>query len=176
MAKTTFLVLALGVAVFLPRAISFHEPRPGNPQMEAAFRDGLFLARFDAQHGREAHIASGRWSSDADRVLFIAGYRQGYHEFSSARSGTQSAPDEAELAGYKDGIADGLEQRRSARPFQPDKTDNYRSTGHGNPKLTSGSEEYGQHYRRAYSNGYQQGYYSVLEPEPRTVSQNSGSF
>ncbi len=87
MAKATIVVLVVVLAFVLPRAMTSSGPRPGNPQMEAAFRDGLFLAHFDAQHGRKAHIASGRWSSDADRALFIAGYRQGYDEFSKTRSG-----------------------------------------------------------------------------------------
>ena len=29
-------------------------------QTDAAFRDGLFLARLDAEHGRKPHLASGR--------------------------------------------------------------------------------------------------------------------
>jgi hypothetical protein len=43
-----------------------------------AFRDGLYLGRLDATSGREAHLSSGRWSRDHDRLSFAAGYRAGY--------------------------------------------------------------------------------------------------
>ena len=44
----------------------------------AAFRDGLHLGRFDARSGRSRHLSVGRWSSDANRVWFVAGYQAGY--------------------------------------------------------------------------------------------------
>ena len=50
---------------------------------DAAYRDGLYLGRLDAQAGRRPHPAIGRWSQDADRSLFRAGYNAGYTQASA---------------------------------------------------------------------------------------------
>ena len=47
-------------------------------QTRAAFRDGLYLGGRAAERGEEPHISEGRWSNQADRTLFAAGYQQGY--------------------------------------------------------------------------------------------------
>lgn len=44
----------------------------------AAYRDGLFLGRLDANQGRAAHLCVGRWSTASDRNSFAAGYEAGY--------------------------------------------------------------------------------------------------
>ncbi|HYA23957.1 MAG TPA: hypothetical protein VEF05_07340 [Terriglobales bacterium] len=44
----------------------------------AAYRDGLFLGRLDANQGRTAHLCVGRWSTASDRNSFAAGYEAGY--------------------------------------------------------------------------------------------------
>ena len=44
----------------------------------AAFRDGLYLGGFDAKTAQPAHLATGRWSRELDRVSFNAGYAVGY--------------------------------------------------------------------------------------------------
>jgi hypothetical protein len=48
------------------------------PHTDAAYRDGLFLGRFDARQGRSAHVCAGRWSTASDRNSFAAGYEAGY--------------------------------------------------------------------------------------------------
>ena len=45
---------------------------------DAAFRDGLYLGKLAAQAGAEPHVARGRWATPGDRVLFSAGYQEGY--------------------------------------------------------------------------------------------------
>jgi hypothetical protein len=47
---------------------------------KAAFRDGLYLGKFDASTGKEQHIAAGRWARSDDRLSFAAGYLQAYQE------------------------------------------------------------------------------------------------
>ena len=109
-------------------------------QADAAYRDGAYQAKIDVDSGRKAHVSSGRWSTEA-------------------RSG-KAEPSAAEVAGYRDGVADGSRHRRASQPFQLNKTDNYRRT------------ETGAGYRDAYSNGYQDGYYLPQESaELRTISQ-----
>ena len=44
----------------------------------AAFRDGLYLGRFDAVSRRARHLCVGRWSTDENRARFAAGYGAGY--------------------------------------------------------------------------------------------------
>lgn len=51
----------------------------------AAFRDGLYLGKLDAEQGRAEKIASGRWVQVRDRESFVSGYRQAYAEETTAR-------------------------------------------------------------------------------------------
>jgi hypothetical protein len=44
----------------------------------AAYRDGLYLGKRDAEQGRSEHISSGRWAQAQDRESFASGYRQAY--------------------------------------------------------------------------------------------------
>jgi hypothetical protein len=144
---------------------------------EAAFRDGVFQAKLDVQNGRKPRIASGRWSTNRDRGLFIAGYQQSYRDSSQSQSRTFTEPSAAELAGYRDGMHDGSEHRRTSQVFQFNKTDRYRTAGHGYLEINSDPNTYKQDYRLAYSNGYQQGYYSQQEPEQvevKTASDTTG--
>jgi len=60
----------------------------------AAYRDGLYLGKLDAQRRNDQHIAGGRWSTMADRSSFSEGYRQSYAQVSAERlngAGTQRA-------------------------------------------------------------------------------------
>src|SRR5258708_38776888 len=45
-------------------------------QTDAAFRDGLFLARLDAEHGRKPQPASGRRGNAGGRRSFVSAYPQ----------------------------------------------------------------------------------------------------
>lgn len=45
---------------------------------DGAYRDGLFLGRFDAEAGRNHRVCVGRWSSQPDRASFASGYEDGY--------------------------------------------------------------------------------------------------
>jgi len=45
---------------------------------DGAFRNGLYLGRFSAQHKLPRRPTIGRWSSLQDRSSFLAGYSRGY--------------------------------------------------------------------------------------------------
>ena len=44
----------------------------------APYRDGLYLGTLAAAGGGEPRVSSGRWSREADRASFTAGFQQGY--------------------------------------------------------------------------------------------------
>lgn len=48
------------------------------PGRDAAYRDGYYLGKRDAEQGRANHVAVGRWSSIEDRAQYRAGYDAGY--------------------------------------------------------------------------------------------------
>ena len=84
-----FSVLVFGAAVAVAAAwpVVNHAPASRNSDAaaiihatDAAYRDGLYLGRLDAQAGRPRHVAAGRWSQDADRSSFRAGYSAGYSQ------------------------------------------------------------------------------------------------
>jgi hypothetical protein len=136
-------------------------------EADAAYRDGSYQAKIDIAKGRKPHLASGRWSTDQDRASFIAGYEQTYKELADARATKLAEPSAAELAGFRDGVLDGTRHRKAAQPFQVNKTDNYRNVGYTEANA----------YRDAYSNGYQQGYYSQADSaDMKTISQTSSPF
>jgi hypothetical protein len=160
MAKQSPYVLTMGIAIGLLVGISVprsHVPIAAAAQaVDGAFRDGMFQAKLDLQNARKPLLMAGRWNADADRALFVAGYKQTYGEAAVA-SGKLVKADATELAGYADGIADGAAQRMAAQRFQADKTSNFRNGGQA-AELTRKSTL--SDYRRAYMNGYQVGYYS----------------
>ncbi len=45
---------------------------------DGAFRDGLFVGKFAAKHGRPQNPPIGRWSNERDRASFVDGYHRGY--------------------------------------------------------------------------------------------------
>jgi hypothetical protein len=177
--KTLLLVgIPLAMASLLGIAVSAHGPKStaGNVSQttDAAFRDGLFQAKLDVQRGKAPHLSSGRWSTFSDRALFIAGYQQGYREFSASQAGALPQPTVAQLAGYADGMADGAVDRRSSQPFQLGRAEKFKNAGQTSAAAT---EQYKQYYRRAYSDGYQQGYYAQPDQqELKAVGQTASPF
>ena len=135
-----------------------------NKQTDAAFRDGLFLARLDAEHGRKPHLTSGRWSTDADRRSFVSAYLQAYREMQGGAASEQLGSSHlAAHRGYRDGTTDGLQQRYRSGSFQANATENYQKADRGYSDSSGDLSEYKQAYREAYCNGYQQAYYSETE-------------
>jgi hypothetical protein len=157
------ILMTMGIAVGLLVGLSVRSPQADvhdRQAMDAAFRDGMFQAKLDVQSGRKPHVASGRWNTNADRALFIAGYQQGYREAFEAHAGRLPKPAAAEVAGYWDGISDGVAHRAGSHSFQPERTNNYLNAGQGSLHEHEDAVKYQREYRHAYLNGYQQGYYS----------------
>ena len=44
----------------------------------APYRDGLYLGKLAATRGGQSQISIGRWTTEADRASFKAGFQQGY--------------------------------------------------------------------------------------------------
>jgi hypothetical protein len=86
--KQIFLVAALCVSFASGILVegSAHKPKlaasEANQEVDAAFRDGVYQAKLDVQEGRRPRLLVGRWSTERDRALYIAGYQKGYREFS----------------------------------------------------------------------------------------------
>lgn len=130
-----------------------------NRANNAAFRDGLYVGKLDAAQGNRPHLSSGRWSADTDRRAYVIGYQKGYNQFLQTGTTAVPAPQMAELNGYRDGMTDGANDRRAARPFQLSKTDNFKNAVTDLVDVATDQERSRQAYRQAYANGYQEAYY-----------------
>jgi hypothetical protein len=176
----TIIVAGSATAIFAP--VAFHHSYAyvvagnGNNQANAAFRDGLFLARLDAERGRKPHLMSGRWSTEADRRLFVAAYLQAYREMRGDPTPEQLGSSQpAAKRGYRDGLADGLQQRDEAGAFRATTTENYRRADRGYSDSGGDLNQYKQAYREAYCNGYQLAYYGeTAQIETANVLRRSG--
>jgi len=160
-----FVIVIAGAAtaIFATGALHRSQVVAGNinKQTDAAFRDGLFLARLDAEHGRKPHLTSGRWSTDADRRSFVSAYLQAYREMRGGAASEELGPSPpAAQRGYRDGITDGLQQRYRFGFFRANATEKYQKADRGYSDSIGDRNEYKQAYREAYCNGYQQAYYS----------------
>ena len=159
------LTLTMGVIAGLVVGFTLRTPVQGThataEAMDAASRDGSYLAGLDVENARKPRLASGRWSSNSDRARFIAGYEEGYDQASDARFGGLPKADANEKAGYRQGLNDGAADSAGAQPFRPDKATLQYLRG-ADASLNGGENEvkYRQEYRYAYLNGYQEGYYS----------------
>jgi len=58
--------------------VSFDQSKESNPNTSAAYRDGLYLGKRDAEQSRTEHVTSGRWVQPRDKELFTSGYREAY--------------------------------------------------------------------------------------------------
>jgi hypothetical protein len=147
------------LASMLVAASVYHPSRDVGALMDAAFRDGLFLGRLDAEQGRKPQLSTGRWSTDSDRRLFVSGYVQAYGEVFRAAEDEPHAWQLAEQRGYRDGITDGVKQRRGSNRFQASASENYARADRGFSSRMGELTQYKQLYREAYCTGYQRGYY-----------------
>jgi hypothetical protein len=138
-------------------------------QTDGAFCDGVFQAQLDAESGKEPRIQSGRWSTNGDRALFIAGYQHEYRQFATDRPGRLRPLDAAELAGYRDGILDGERHHNLMQAFRVSQTEKYLNAGQ-DAGANAVSETYQRDYRLGYANGSQVGYYSEASKEESSIA------
>jgi len=157
----------LGIAVVLLLGGSPRTPRTGvvARETDGAFCDGKFQAKLDAANGNGPRIRSGRWATNRDRALFIAGYQQEYRQLAEGRPGGLGPEDAAASAGYRDGILDGARQYNLMQAFRVNQTEKYLKAGQDSSGANTVSESYQRDYRLGYANGYQVGYYSEARKE-----------
>jgi hypothetical protein len=148
--------LMIGLFARTPQATS----QAATPNMDAAFRDGVYQASLDVENARKPHLGSGRWSTNADRAMFIVGYEQAYQDGARTHEGKAPQADAAEVAGYLDGMADGATDGAASHTFRSDKTANYANARQESAQGGADVAKFQQEYRNAYVNGYQQGYYA----------------
>ncbi len=140
--------------------------------INAAFRDGMYQGKSDAQDGKSPHLTSGRWSTDSDRSAFVFGYKSGYEEVADYASGVEPASPTPAWIGFRDGIADGSKHRHEGQLFQGGKTEKYLRANRGYSASEGNRDEYKAAYRDAYANGYQHGYYGDADfISNRTIAQ-----
>jgi hypothetical protein len=158
------IALTCGASVLLAAGSARRSGAQPDARMDAAFRDGLFLGRRDVDAGRTQHLMTGRWSGDVDRRLFVSGYLQAYREkYGPAGVEEFGSALPVERAGYRDGLDDGFKDRLEAKPFRAGVTDNYRKAECICPADGGDLSEFKRLYRGAYSDGYQQAYYTQTE-------------
>jgi hypothetical protein len=54
--------------------------------LDGAYRDGLYVGQLAARNGRQSRPPIGRWSGEADRASFLAGYERAYDAGISLRA------------------------------------------------------------------------------------------
>jgi hypothetical protein len=157
------LVVSCALALMLVAAAAHYSLSDAGGPTDAAFRDGLFLGRQDAEHGRKPHLSTGRWNLEADRRLFVSGYIKAFGEMFGGAGDEPQAWQRAEQRGYRDGITDGFKQRRGSKQFQVRASENYARADGGYSGRMGDVSRHKQFYREAYCAGYQQGYYGGEE-------------
>jgi hypothetical protein len=156
------IALSAGAATSVFTASEDHRLAGASTQQNsAAFRDGMYLAKLDAETGRRPHLTASRWTSASDRSAYLAGYESVYGRVGNAYAAEAKTSSNSELIGFHDGVSDGTQHRQSSRRFQVDKTENYRHADRG------------ENYRQAYVNGYQQAFYGEQNPMFRELSQQA---
>ena len=164
MKRSFFAVLALGLALVGVLSLVNHsnQVEVSGPALatNGAFRDGMYQARMDAQLNRKPKLRTGRWSSDADRAWFVAGYQQASGNlFGNSRQSSQGL----EFLGFREGTADGAKARTSDQPFELRSAEFRLRQNQREAKSESVSK-----YFEGYANGYKYGYYvdqEILESQ-----------
>ena len=117
-----------------------------------AFRDGAYQARLAAENSEKPHLSTGRWSKASDRRAYVAGYQQEYLQ-ARGEDGITILQG-VEQAGYRDGLEDGAQDRRSGDA--PRLSEHARLVGNGA-------------YRDAYATAYQLAYYGEQQVQNALV-------
>jgi hypothetical protein len=109
--KKTYLGVVLLAAAAASMMLGRSSSNPSTVEAERAangpFRDGVYLARLAAQDGEPPHISAGRWSADADRENFVAGYKSSYEQNLAAQATDETASKPSTSAPFRDGLFEG---------------------------------------------------------------------
>ncbi len=99
------LILAVGAAAIVKfQTGSAAEQLDAKQVASAPFRDGAYLGKLQAARGEAPHVAIARWSNDADRELFAAGYESGYMEQLAQSRKAQNNTSPNTGAAFRDGL------------------------------------------------------------------------
>ncbi len=86
----TFALSTLALFVMTASAVTLRNGTASTSRPElatnAAYRDGLYLGKFAAQQGNDAHLATARWARSEDRENFATGYQQSYNAVLASRT------------------------------------------------------------------------------------------
>jgi hypothetical protein len=92
-----FAIVVLATTAMLAINGRTTDPSAGSEAQFAAhgaFRDGLYMGRFAAEHDQPSHPGIGRWSTHPDRAMFHAGYQRGYGELVTRAGANAKQPAE----------------------------------------------------------------------------------
>jgi len=155
----TIVLTGAAAAVVFTKDLSAVRIDTESLMVNAAYRDGLYQGKLDAKENQPPHLTSGRWSVEADRGSYIAGYRSGYEQIGDYATGQEPASPTSACIGFQDGLKDGRLQREHSDQFQASKNANYLRADRGYSTSEGDREQYKSTYRDAYANGYQHGFY-----------------
>ena len=136
-------------------------PNSAGLAVNAAFRDGVYLGRRDAEAGSKPSPLKSRWNSEADRRAFAAGYFQGYMVEVPVKSAGRWIPQPIDNKGFEDGRQDGIADRESAQMFNLRVKERFRNPAMGCAQAGGDVQACAGRYRDAYMTGYQHGYYQI---------------
>lgn len=71
-------LVGIGMGASISANVSANNLHVQDQGTNAAYRDGLYMGKHDAELGRLHHVAIGRWNTATDRAEYQAGYDAGF--------------------------------------------------------------------------------------------------
>jgi hypothetical protein len=141
----------------------------------AAFRNGYKQGVWDARHGRQANLNTGRYREADDLRAYREGYIKGFrevrgewrdewgrgdrdHDRDDGYRDRNWVADYARRMGKQDGFNDGMNDRNTGHSYRPTHDSSYKHADNGYQGRFGNKNEYKAFYREGYVQGYQQGY------------------
>ena len=96
---SNFVTWVLALAVCLGTSATLAIRHPGSQRgrtsesllaLDGAYRDGLYVGQLAAKNGRQSRPPIGRWSGEADRASFLAGFERAYNAGASQSANARS--------------------------------------------------------------------------------------
>jgi hypothetical protein len=186
LAQVVMLVGLLATTSACASSGGYRSPTPASRVDARAYRNGYDAGSIDgandARRGRRFEIDRNRVYRAADRGYdgyenrgyyqetfrdgYAAGYNDGYRR-NDQRSDRRGYPaygsggvyrSPAGDNGYRDGYAQGRDDRRDGDRYDPIRASRYREGDHNYNSRYGSRDDYRQEYRRAFQDGYRRGY------------------
>jgi hypothetical protein len=87
LALSSLALLVMSASAFTIRAGRVSQPADSALATNVAYRDGLFVGRFAAEHAYRHTVSTGRWVTQEDRTKYAAGYERAYNTAAAADNG-----------------------------------------------------------------------------------------